>query len=152
MVTISGVPNGSHNGIAHTDINGTYTSISNITLDSFDITAQNSATANTSGDIGGTAITSTQNRQIDVLNIAGIQSLAVPGTNINAFVRTTTSKSIQTAQSPYSLTTNANKVPVSLQDDIYFTAPQAVLSQPNETNRLGGQKSCLLYTSDAADE
>ena len=144
VVTISGVLNGSHNGIAHTDINGTYTSISNITLDSFDITAQNSATANTSGDIGGNAITSTQNRQIDVLNIAGIQSLAVPGTNINAFVRTTTSKSIHGTQSPYSLTTNANKVPVSLQDDIYFTAPQAVLSQPNETNRLGGQKS--FYT------
>ena len=144
VVTIAGVPNGSHNGIAHTDINGTYTSISNITLDSFDITAQNSATANTSGDIGGTAITSTQNRQIDVLNIAGIQSLAVPGTNINAFVRTTTSKSIHGTQSPYSLTTNANKIPVSLQDDIYFTAPQAVLSQPNETNRLGGQKS--FYT------
>ena len=145
VVTIAGVPNGSHNGIAHTDINGTYSSISNITLDSFDITAKNSATANTTGDIGGTAITSTQNRQIDVLNIAGIQTLAVPGTNINPFVRTTTSKSIHGTQTPYSLTTNTNKIPVSLQDDIYFTAPQAVMSGPIEASaRMNGQKS--FYT------
>tara|TARA_B100000963_G_scaffold167630_1_gene145637 strand:- start:16172 stop:22282 length:6111 start_codon:yes stop_codon:yes gene_type:complete len=141
VVTIAGVPNGTHNGLAHTDINGTYTQISNITLDSFDITSPSSTNANTTGDIGGTAITSTQNRQIDVLNIAGIQTLAVPGCNINAFVRTTTSKSVHGTQTPYSLTTNSNKIPVSLQDDIYFTAPQAVMSQPNETTRMNGQKS-----------
>ena len=92
--------NGTHNGITHTDINGTYTSISNITLDSFDITT--SGTANATGDIGGNAITSTQNRQFDVLNIGGLSiTYRVPGTNINAFVRTTSSKSIHGTQSPY---------------------------------------------------
>ena len=39
-VTISGVASGTYNGIAHSDINGTYTSISNVTLDSYDITSQ----------------------------------------------------------------------------------------------------------------
>ena len=34
-VTIAGVEAGTYNGIAHSDINGTYTSISNITLDSY---------------------------------------------------------------------------------------------------------------------
>ena len=122
VVTIAGVPNGTHNGIAHTDINGTYNSISNITLDSYDITT--SGTANATGDIGGTAVTATQNRQFDVLNIGGLSHLSVPGTNINAFVRTTSSKSIHGTQSPYSLTTDNNKISVSLLDDIYFTAPQ----------------------------
>ena len=37
-VTISGVAAGTYNGMAHSAINGTYTSISNITLDSYDIT------------------------------------------------------------------------------------------------------------------
>jgi hypothetical protein len=142
VVTIAGVPNGTHNGIAHTDINGTYSSISNITLDSYDITT--SGTANATGDIGGTAVTATQNRQFDVLNIGGLSHLSVPGTNINAFVRTTSSKSIHGTQTPYSLTTDSNKISVSLLDDIYFTAPQAVMSQPIETNRMGGQKS--FYT------
>ena len=78
------------------------------------------------------------------MNIGGLSHLSVPGTNINAFVRTTSSKSIHGTQSPYSLTTDSNKISVSLLDDIYFTAPQAVMSQPNETTRMNGQKS--FYT------
>ena len=144
VVTIAGVPNGTHNGIAHTDINGTYTTISNITLDSFDITAQNSATANTDGDIGGTAVTCTGNKQFDVLNLAGIQTMTVPGTSLAPFIRTTTSKSIHGTQTPYLLTSESNRQSVTLADDIYFTAPQAVMSGPNETTRMSGQKS--FYT------
>ena len=138
-VTIAGVPSGTHNGIAHTDINGTYTSISNITLDSYDITT--SGTATSTGDIGGTAVTATQNRQFDVLNLGGLQTLAVPGTSIVPFVRTTTSQSVHGAQTPYSLTTETNRQSVTLADDIYFTQPQAVMSQPNETTRMSGAKS-----------
>ena len=138
-VTIAGVPSGTHNGIAHTDINGTYTSISNITLDSYDITT--SGTATSTGDIGGTAVTATQNRQFDVLNLGGLQTLAVPGTSIVPFVRTTTSKSVHGSQTPYSLTTESNRQSVTLADDIYFTQPQAVMSQPNETTRMSGAKS-----------
>jgi hypothetical protein len=37
-VTIAGVPAGTYNGIAHSDLNGTYTSISDVTLDSYIIT------------------------------------------------------------------------------------------------------------------
>jgi len=138
-ITIAGVPAGTHNGINATDINGTYTSISNITLDSYDITT--SGTANATGDIGGTAVTATQNRQFDVLNLAGLQTLAVPGTSIVPYVRTTTSKAIHGSQSPYALTTEVNKQSVTMADDIYFTQPQAVMSQPNETTRMSGKKS-----------
>src|SRR5210317_2433899 len=66
-VIISGVPSGNYNGIAHSDINGVYTSISNITLDSYDITT--AGTASATGDIGGTAVTATQNRMFDVLQL-----------------------------------------------------------------------------------
>ena len=53
-VTISGVSSGTYNGIAHDSINGTYTSISNITLDSYDITTGGTATS--SGDVGGSSV------------------------------------------------------------------------------------------------
>ena len=142
VVTISGVPSGTLNGIASTDINGTYTSISNITLDSFDITT--SGTANTDGDIGGTTILVTGNKQFDVLNLGGLQTMTVPGTNIEPFIRTTSSKSLHGAQTPYSLVSESNRQSVTLVDDIYFTAPQAVMSGPNETTRMAGQKS--FYT------
>jgi hypothetical protein len=138
-VTIAGVPNGTHNGIAHTDINGDYTAITNVTLDTYDVTT--SGTATSSGDVGGTAVTATENRQFDVLNLGGLQSLSVPGTSIVPFVRTTTSKSIHGTQTPYSLLSEANRQSVTLADDIYFTQPQAVMSTPNETTRMAGAKS-----------
>jgi hypothetical protein len=42
-VTIAGIASGTYNGILHSEINGTYTSISNITLDSYDITTSGTA-------------------------------------------------------------------------------------------------------------
>ena len=54
-VTIAGVASGTYNGIAHSDINGDYTSISNITLDSYDLTT--SGTASATGDVGGSSVT-----------------------------------------------------------------------------------------------
>ena len=37
-VTVAGISSGTYNGIAHSALNGTYTAIKNITLDSYDIT------------------------------------------------------------------------------------------------------------------
>ena len=138
-VTIAGVASGTYNGIAHSDINGTYTSISNVTLDSYDITTSGTATA--TGDVGGATVTATQNRTFDVLNLAGIQTMQLPGTDINYYVRPTTGKSIHGSESEFSLTSNANKISVVNKDNIYFTAPQAVMSGINETNEMSGQKS-----------
>src|SRR6056300_1576327 len=123
-VTIAGVPSGTYNGIytSVNAINGTYTSISNVTLDSYDITTTGTATS--TGDIGGAAVTATQNRLFDVLNLGGIQTMTVPGTNVDYFVRTTTGKSIHGSESEFTLTTAANKVAVINNDNIAFTAPQ----------------------------
>jgi hypothetical protein len=132
-VTIAGVPSGSHNGLAHSDINGTYTSISNVTLDSYDITSPSSTNATATGDIGGTAITATQNRLFDVLNLGGIQIVTLPDTNIDYFVRTTTGRSVHGSETEFTLTSATNKLAVINNDNIAFTAPQMVASEINES-------------------
>jgi hypothetical protein len=141
-VTIAGVPSGDHNGIAHDKINGTYTSISNVTLDSYDITSTSSSNATATGDVGGVAVTATQNRLFDVLNLGGIQTVTLPDTNIDFYVRTTSGRSIHGSETEFDLTTAASKVAVIGNDNIAFTAPQMVASGINETNEtqiIGGK-------------
>ena len=144
-VTIAGLASGTYNGIDTTSnaINGTYTSISNVTLDSYDITT--GGTANATGDIGGATVTATQNRLFDVLNLGGIQTMTVPGTNIDYFVRTTTGRSVHGSETEFSLISNANKLAVVHNDNLFFTAPRMVASEINETNEtITGGKS--FYT------
>ena len=144
-VTIAGVPSGSHNGLAHDKINGTYTAISNVTLDSYDITSTSSSNATATGDIGGAAITATQNRIFDVLNLGGIQTVNLPDTNIDYYVRTTTGRSVHGSETEFSLTAATSKLAVINNDNIAFTAPQMVASEINETNEsISGGKS--FYT------
>src|SRR6056300_780393 len=141
-VTIAGVASGTYNGITSAQINTTYTSISNVTLDSYDVTTAGTATA--TGDVGGATVTATQNRAFDVLNLGGIQTMLVPGTNIDYYVRPTTGKSIHGSESEFSLTSFANKLAVVNNDNIFFTTPQIVASEINETNEMSGAKS--FYT------
>ena len=143
-VTISGIPTGTYNGISHTDINGTYTSISNITLDSYDITTTGTATA--TGDIGGNSISVTENRLFDVscLNLA---TLTVPSTDLYYSIRTTTGKSIHGSETEFSLTPLLNSVNVNPGDNIYFNSPQLVASSINETNEMVNSKSLFVNLS-----
>ena len=138
-VTISGVPAGTHNGIVHSDINGTYTSISNVTLDSYDITT--TGTATTTGDIGGDLVVATQNRLFDVLNLGGIQTMTLPETSLSMSVRPTSGRSIHGSESEFALTAGSNKINVVSNDNIHFNSPQMVASAINETNEMGGSKS-----------
>ena len=141
-VTIAGLDAGTtYNGVLGSAINGTYTSLSNVTLDSYDVTLPDSTAFTATGDIGGSAVTATQNRTFDILNLSGVQTLQLPGTSINYFVRTTTGASIDGSESEFTLTTAANKLAVVNDDNIYFTAPQAVMSSINETNEMSGAKS-----------
>jgi hypothetical protein len=147
-VTIAGVPSGTYNGISADQINGTYSAIGNVTLDSYTLDPANNtdysgsiAVATDAGDIGGSAVTATQNRTYDVLNLSGIQTMQLPGTGINYYVRPTTGRSIHGSESEFSLTSNTNKLSVVNNDNIYFTAPQAVMSGVNETEEMSGSKS-----------
>ena len=157
-VTIAGVPTGgSLNGITAAQINGTYTQISNVTLDSYDINPTNNidytlsiANPTVAGDIGGASVTATQNRLYDVLNL-NLSTMTVPGTNLTYSIRPTTGRSIHGSETEFNLTAAANAEPVVANDNIYFTAPQMVASVINETNEMSGSKSlfvtCILTTT-----
>jgi len=140
-VTIAGVAAGTYNGITSAQINGTYTSISNVTLDSYDITTAGTATA--TGDIGGTTVTATQNRLFD-LSCLNISTLTVPGTSITYDMRPTLGKSIHGSESEFSLTSATNAISVIPGDNIYFTSPKMVASSINETNEMSGGKSLFV--------
>jgi hypothetical protein len=140
-VTIAGIASGTYNGIVHSDINGTYTSISNITLDSYDITT--SGTANATGDVGGSSVTTTQNRLFDVLQLQ-VGSVIHPQTNISTTLRTTSGKSVHGTESPFSLEGTTSSKNVVLGDNIYFTNPRMVASSINETNEMAGSKSMFV--------
>jgi hypothetical protein len=140
-VTIAGVAAGTYNGITSAQINGTYTSISNVTLDSYDITTAGTATA--TGDIGGTTVTATQNRLFD-LSCLNISTLTVPGTSITYDMRPTSGKSIHGSETEFSLTSATNAISVIPGDNIYFTSPKLVASSINETNEMIGGKSLFV--------
>ena len=154
-VTISGVASGTYNGIAHDAINGTYTSISNITLDSYDITTGGTATS--SGDVGGSSVVATENRAFDVMQLQ-IGQVTQPGTTLSATIKTTTGKSVHGSETPFALASNADARSVVLGDNIYFTDPRMVASQINETNQstLNGSKSlfvdCTLTTTNTTNK
>ena len=141
-VTIAGVPSGTFNGIASTNVNGTYTAIGNIKLHSYTVTAANSDTADATGDIGGTAVTVTRNMMYDVIKpIAGV--IQPPGTEISSQLRTTSGKTLEGGETEFSLTTVSKQKAIELNEDCYLTAPAIVASAINETNEMSGSKSLV---------
>ena len=141
-VTIAGVASGTFNGIASTNINGTYTAIGNIKLHSYTVTAANSDTADATGDIGGTAVTVTRNIMYDVIKpIAGV--IQPPGTEISSQLRTTSGRTLEGGETEFSLTTVSKQKAIELNEDCYLTAPAIVASAINETNEMSGSKSLV---------
>jgi len=142
-VTIAGVPSGTVNGLASTNINGTYTTIGNITLDSFTVTAQNSDVATSTGSIGGSAVTITPNIQYDIIQpVVGLVQPA--GSSVTASIRTTGGRTLEQVETEFSLTTDAKSVDVEMNNDHYMNSPGAVYSAINETNEMSGSKSLSL--------
>ena len=141
-VTIAGFQTGTnYNGIPGSELNGEKTSISNITLDSYDITVSTNATD--SGDVGGTSITATQNRQYDVANI-NLQTLIVSECSINYTIRPTTGKSIHGTQTAYTTTNSANAIAVAVRDNLNFVNPQVIASRVNEVAEMNSARSFIL--------
>jgi hypothetical protein len=145
-VTIAGVPSGSHNGIAHTNINGTYTTIGNIKLDSYTVTAQNSDAADTTGDVGGTVVTATRNILYDVIQPV-VGAIQPPTTSLSATIRTTGGRTLESSETEYSLSAASKAVSVSLNEDYYMTAPRMIASAINETNEMSSSKSFNMNIS-----
>ena len=140
-VTVAGISSGTYNGIAHSALNGTYTAIKNITLDSYDITS--GGTANATGDVGGSVVTATQNRLFDVLQLQ-IGHVIHPATSLSTVLRTTTGKSVHGSETPFSLEATSNSTSAVLGDNMYFTVPRMIASEINETNEMAGSKSIFI--------
>jgi len=142
-VTISGVPSGTYNGIASTNINGTYTAIKNIKMHSYQVTAANTDVADATGDVGGTAVTVTRNIMFDVIKpIASV--IQPPGTELSSTLRTTSGKTLEGSETEFALTTTSKQIATDLNEDYYMTAPKIVASAINETNEMSGSKSLSL--------
>ena len=142
-VTIANVASGTYNGLASTNLNGTYTVIGNETLDTFTFTAQNSDVATSTGSIGGTGITITKNIQFDVIHpVVGLVQPAT--TTVTAHLRKSGGRTIEQSETEFALTTASKKVPIELNQDFYLTSPGAVYSSINETNEMSGSKSLAL--------
>ena len=143
-VTIAGVLSGTHNGIASTNINGTYTTIGNIKMDSYTVTAQNSDTASASGDVGGTDnVTATRNILFDVIQPV-IGNVIHQNTSLVANMRTTSGRTLEGSETEYALNTVSKKKPVAIGHDYYLTAPSLIASGLNETNEMSGSKSFVM--------
>ena len=95
QVTISGAVD--TNGITAGNINGNYT-ITNITHDSYQITA--GANATSSGAGGGSVVTATENRHIDSF-YPNISNISVPGTTLTFTADMTKGKSFSGNETPY---------------------------------------------------
>ena len=150
-VTLSGFEASTdYNGLTGSSINGTYTSLTNVTLDSYDVAIADSSTATSTGDTGGSDVVATQNRLYDV-SMLNIQTMTVPDTNIGYSMRPTSGKSVHGTETEFVLTPKSSEVAVIANDNIYFESPQVVASEINETNEMSGGKSlfvnCTLTTS-----
>ena len=145
-VTIAGVPSGTYNGISSTNINGTYTTIGDITMDSYTLTAQNSDAASATGDVGGTIVTATRNMMYDIIKPVA-STVVPPGTTISSTMRNTTGRTLEQSEAEFALNTAAKQKSVDLNNDFYLTAPHIVASAINETNEMSGSKSLNLTIS-----
>ena len=142
-ITIADVASGTYNGLASTNLNGTYTAIGNITLNSFTITAQISDAATSTCSIGGTGITITKNIQYDIIQpVVGLVQPAT--TTVTAHLRKSSGRTLEQSETEFALTTASKKVAVELNQDFYLTSPGAVYSSINETNEMSSSKSLVL--------
>ena len=152
-VTIAGVSGGPFNGIPASDLNGTHT-ITGFGHDYYEFSV--STTAGTAGSAyaGGSGITATENRHIDVL-FPVIQNMQVPGTSVRFYLKTYTSRSADGSEAIQTLTTSGTDgYEILPNQNYYFATPMAIYSAINETNLLSGVKSfqltAVLSTTDEA--
>ena len=119
------------NGVPITEINGVKL-ISRVERDAFWITSTTSATS--TGRAGGSAVKSTGNKLMNVMQ-ASIQQLLVPGTNIDWNAKTSSGTSLPGAEQAY---VRSSFFPIIPNENTYFNRLQCVPSLNNETGGVPG--------------
>ena len=114
-------------------------------IDSY--TFEAGATANAAGSGGGTAVTSTENRHIDVMNNI-IQNLTLPNTSLRFYATMYSGKSVSGSETPYQAKSEFEILPGA---NVVFSSPRLIGNQDNETSNMSGAKSyslrCALSTT-----
>ena len=124
-------------GIAINQFNATHT-ISEVEIDYYTVTTASNATSTTTG--GGTAVTATENKHIDIL-YPQVNELNLPGTATSYQIKTTTSKSLAGTETTYQKDSSFSSLIVN--ESYYPTVPMQVASQINETNFVAAAAKSL---------
>lgn len=140
-VTLAGFDTSTnYNGIPGTELNGVHT-VMRVEQDTYVIEITTSATD--TGITGGTGVTATRNIQMDVLRPT-VSELVLPGTGSIWGVKTTTHRSINGAQTPYSLIPATSYSGISIEENNFMSVPMMISSNENENTFMAGEKSFQL--------
>ena len=129
------------NGIPLDQVNKTHTAIANNRIDSYTVATTTQATS--SSNQGGTLVVATENAMMD-----GIQTLlptvTFPDTTLASSIRTTSATSPSGTETSFNLQGTTFAKSITIGENFFFSKPQLVASQINETNEIAGQKSFYL--------
>jgi hypothetical protein len=118
----------SYNGIPVTEILKTHTSITDVDLDSYCVSTTTNATS--SGYVGDDYIKATRNYNYDILQ-PSMQIQNFSDTKVDFFVKTTSGKSVDGSETPY--TVDGDFYPALVNENNYFYSTRTVAS-PENTN------------------
>ena len=131
------------NGIDAANINGQRT-VTIVDMDSYTFTAGSSDVSTNStagiGSGGGTAVTSTENRHMDVMNVYA-ENLTLPNTQLRFHATTMSGKSISGSETPYQAQSEFEILP---NRNVIFAVPRLIGNADNETSNFSSAKSFAL--------
>jgi hypothetical protein len=129
-------------GTPLTEINKTFTAISNIEIDSYTVLLTSAPVIGGAGvaENGGVVVTASENAMFNTGELA-VSTLILDHTAIQAKIRPTTGTSPSGTETSFSRATLANATVVPIDDNYDYDSVQMICSDINETNELGGEKS-----------
>ena len=141
------------------NLNKTYTSISEMGIDHYIIDLTSATGTNPSANFGGNAgaqkvgganVKASENYVMDTMKTV-LQVMENSGTSTFTTIRTTTGNSPSGTsgvsggpETPFTLTALSNAKPIAINENVYYESPQMVASTVNETNEMTGNKSLQL--------
>ena len=132
-------------GTPLTEVNKTFTAISNIGIDSYTVALTSAPTIGGSGvaENGGTAVTATENAIYNTGELA-VSTLVLDNTSIAAKIQPTTGTSPDGTETSFTSTSLTDAVSIPIDDNYDYDNTQMICSSINETNELGGAKSLQI--------
>ena len=120
------------NGIAHANLEGNF-AISNVTHNSYTITAKNSDTASATGAGGGTTVTASENRLVNVMYPV-IENIQLPETQVTFSTRMVNGTSVDGSEAAYGGASASDAFAMLPNRNYFFNAPKLIASPLNESN------------------